>query len=113
VVSSRSADESRGSGENAVGTDDLNGRETHKGLALYQTAYCPYCVRVRRALDALGVEIEVRDIAEDSERYRELVEATGRQTVPVLRIEEDDGQVSWLPESAEIIDYLEERFHAA
>jgi glutathione S-transferase len=84
-----------------------------EGLALYQTAFCPYCVRVRRAIDELCVEIEVRDIADDSGRYHELVKATGRQTVPVLRIEEPDGQISWLFESTEIIEYLAERFRAA
>jgi len=30
--------------------------------------------------------------------------------VPVLRIEEPDGSVSWLPESADIVAYLVQRF---
>ena len=36
--------------------------------------------------------------------------ALGRGTVPVLRIEGDDGEVEWLPESAEIVRYLEAHF---
>jgi hypothetical protein len=32
--------------------------------------------------------------------------------VPVLRIEQPDGAVRWLPESADIVDYLEQRFAA-
>jgi glutaredoxin 2 len=40
------------------------------------------------------------------------VEATGRRTVPVLRIEHDDGRVEWMPESADIVDYLRERFRS-
>jgi glutathione S-transferase len=87
--------------------------EKTAGLALYQTAFCPYCVRVRRALDGMGLGIETRDVAAEPERYRELVEATGRQTVPVLRIEEPDGRVSWLAESRDIVAYLEDRFSAA
>jgi glutaredoxin len=83
-----------------------------KGLALYLTAFCPYCVRVRRALDQLGLDVALRDIADDPGAYRELVDATGRQTVPVLRIEESDGGVSWLAESEDIIQYFRERFRA-
>jgi len=79
-------------------------------LALYQFAGCPFCTRVSNAIEALGIEVEVRDTLYDAGRGRELVEATGRQTVPVLRIEEPDGSVRWLPESAEIVAYLEERF---
>jgi glutaredoxin 2 len=81
-----------------------------EGLALYQYAGCPFCLRVRMAIDELGVEIELRDTLVDPEHERSLVEATGRRTVPVLRIEEDDGQVRWMPESADIVAYLRERF---
>jgi len=80
------------------------------GLALYQTTFCPFCVRVRRVIEKLGVEIEIRDIQQDSANRREIIKATGRQTVPVLRIEEEGGEVRWLPESLDIIRYLEERF---
>lgn len=79
-------------------------------LALYQYDGCPYCMRVRSVMDALGVEIELRDTLYDGDNIAELVEATGRRTVPVLRIEEPDGEVSWLPESADIIRYLQQRF---
>lgn len=81
-----------------------------QGLALYQFEGCPYCTRVRFALDALGVDVEMRDTLADAEHGAELVAATGRRTVPVLRIDEPDGSTSWLSESAEIIRYLEQRF---
>lgn len=79
------------------------------GLSLYAFPSCPYCRRVLRALEALDVEVELRDIHRDPERRRELVEATGRSTVPVLRIEDGDG-VRWLPESRDIVAYLHGRF---
>jgi len=79
-------------------------------LSLYQTGFCPYCRRVRDAMKRLGVDVELRDIAEDPSRRRELVQATGRQTVPCLRIEREDGSVRWMHESADIIAYLEARF---
>ena len=66
--------------------------------------------RVRSALDRLNVSIEIRDTLEDPSRLAELIEATGRRTVPVLRIETAGGEVTWLPESADIVRYLEERF---
>jgi len=81
-----------------------------EGLALYQYASCPFCMRVRRAIHDLGIEVEVRDTLEDAARARELVEATGQRTVPVLRIEEPDGTVRWMPESADIVAYLQARF---
>jgi len=79
-------------------------------LALYQTVFCPFCERVRGALRRLNVEIPMRDIDSRLEWRRELMDATGRQTVPCLRIESEDGAVEWLHESTDIIDYLEERF---
>ena len=79
-------------------------------LSLYQYDACPYCARVRSALDRLNVSIEIRDTLEDPSRLAELIEATGRRTVPVLRIEAVGGEVTWLPESADIVRYLEERF---
>jgi glutathione S-transferase len=81
-------------------------------LTLYQTVSCPYCERVRGALRRLGANIPTRDIDAKTEWRRELHEATGRQTVPCLRIEAEDGSVEWMHESADIIEYLEDRFGA-
>ena len=77
-------------------------------LSLYHFFGCPFCQLVRRAIDKFGLEIENRDVLESSERRRELVHATGRQTVPCLRIESADGEVQWMHESRDIIDYLRE-----
>jgi len=79
------------------------------GLSLYAFSTCPYCQRVFSALDALGVELEIRDIHGDPEHRRELLQARQSATVPVLRIEEQ-GEVRWLGESRDIIAYLYQRF---
>ena len=79
-------------------------------LSLYQFDACPYCARVRSALDRLDVSVEIRDTLEDPNRLSELIEATGRRTVPVLRIVKPGGDVTWMPESADIVRYLDERF---
>jgi glutathione S-transferase len=79
-------------------------------LALYFFEGCPFCSRVLTAATRLGVDLELRDIFSDPGLRRELLRATGRQTVPVLRIEDASGRVRWMPESADIVTYLEERF---
>ena len=79
-------------------------------LALYHFEGCPYCTRVRIAMDELGVEPELRDVYADAQHRAELLDATGRLTVPVLRVEQDEGEVIWMPESRDIVRYLQERF---
>ncbi|RTZ72058.1 MAG: glutaredoxin [Gammaproteobacteria bacterium] len=78
-------------------------------LALYQYAACPFCVKVRRAIRRLGLNIELRDAKNDPHFRRELEQEGGRQQVPCLRIEEA-GKVTWLYESGDIIAWLEKRF---
>lgn len=84
-----------------------------EGLSIYGYPQCPYCQRVFRATQALGIEIELRDIMSDDARRSELIDAMGRGTVPVLRIEDEGGEAKWLPESADIVAYLESRFGAS
>ena len=76
-------------------------------LALYHSHSCPFCALVTSAIDRLGLDVELREIFEEP-RYREqLVEARGRVTVPVLRITSPDGEERWMPESHDIVRYLE------
>jgi glutathione S-transferase len=72
---------------------------------LYQYDSCPFCYRVRRFLAEANIEVPLRDTLRDPQARRELVEGGGRSMVPCLRIERD-GEVSWLYESLDIIDYL-------
>ena len=76
-------------------------------LTLYVRNHCWFCGRVLRAVDRLGLDVEVRNIWQSGTAAQELLQATGRQTVPVLRIRGDGGESRWLPESGEIIRYLE------
>ena len=75
-------------------------------LALYHFAGCTFCAAVQRVIDGSGLEVELRDIFEDPERRRELMDATGRMTVPCLRIEAAEGDVEWMHESQNIARYL-------
>jgi glutaredoxin len=81
-----------------------------EGLSLYTYRGCPFCSRVERAIHQLGIEVELRDTLSDANHSDMLLAATGRGTVPVLRIEEEGGEERWMPESADIIAYLQERF---
>jgi len=80
-------------------------------LALYYFPTCRYCKRVTRALASLELDVELRDVRAEPEFRAELMEARGRGTVPVLRIRRPDGD-EWMPESLDIVAYLNERFGA-
>jgi glutaredoxin len=76
-------------------------------LVLYHSRSCPFCSIVTSAIDRLGLDVDRREIFDDP-RYRdELVAARGRATVPVLRIISPDGEQRWMPESQDIVHYLE------
>ena len=79
-------------------------------LSLYGYPQCPFCARVLRAIEELDLEIPLLNTMQDSTHRNAVVEATGRGTVPVLRIEGADGEVRWMPESADIIRYLIDQY---
>lgn len=82
-----------------------------KKLTLYHYKACPFCVKVRRAIKRNGLNIETRD-AKRSEKFKaELLAGGGALKVPCLRIEEDNGEVRWMYESGDIIEYLNGRFN--
>jgi glutaredoxin 2 len=78
-----------------------------KRLTLYIRDYCMYCSRVLRAAQQLDLELEVRNIWQDRSYEQELLEATGRRMVPVLAISKKGSGQTWMPESRDIIRYLE------
>jgi glutathione S-transferase len=82
-------------------------------MALYQFKLCPFCVRTRRKIRRLGLNIETRDARNDPQWNAELVAEGGKYQVPCLRIADDRGNVNWLYESAAINDYLDRRFSGA
>ena len=72
---------------------------------LFKTDLCGFCFRVRGFLEEHGIEVPLRDINQDNAAFRELLKATGRGTVPCLRIQRGD-EVHWMFESMDIIKYL-------
>ena len=58
-------------------------------ITMYTTAICPYCVRAERLLRAKGItEIEKVRVDLEPERRIEMVQRTGRRTVPQIFIGE-------------------------
>ena len=84
--------------------------EQTANLALYHYASCWFCGQVRGVIGQLGLNIELRDILRDPQNRQTLIENGGSSTVPCLRIEQPDGEVSWMYESADISRYLVDRF---
>lgn len=56
-------------------------------VLMYSTAFCPYCIMAERLLRARGVK-EIEKIRVDLEpaRRTEMMEKTGRRTVPQIYI---------------------------
>lgn len=78
-------------------------------LALYHYDGCFFCARVRRVIDELGLDVELRNIHADRAHMSDLMAARGgRRTVPVLCVMRDDGD-EWIPESADIVEWLRAR----
>lgn len=86
-----------------------------KKLALYEHELCGFCQQVRRTETRLTLPTEVtsRNILHDPEARQALIKGGGRAVVPCLRIETADGEVTWLYESADIIQYLKSLSAAA
>lgn len=76
-------------------------------LVLYHYESCPYCVKVRRAIDALELttRIELRDTRKVRAHYEALIQLNGLSQVPCLVI---DGKP--MLESDDIIAYLYREF---
>ncbi len=82
-------------------------------MALYHFQMCPFCVKTRRQIHRLGLNIENRDARNDPDWNQELINEGGKYQVPCLRISKDDGSVEWMYESTDINQYLDEKFAAA
>jgi glutaredoxin len=74
-------------------------------ITLYQFETCPYCAKVRTALDAKGVKYEKVNVDRDREssQRKDLLEKSNVATVPVIEI---DGK--FIGESDVIVKYLED-----
>jgi glutaredoxin 3 len=57
-------------------------------VTMYSTRFCPYCVRARSLLDHKGVDYRDIDVGSAPQLRREMLERSGRHTVPQIWIGE-------------------------
>lgn len=79
-------------------------------LALYQFRACPFCVKVRKEMARLGLDIELRDAQHDPKHREELEQGGGRVKVPCLLITDESGNKQWMYESDAINAWLNREF---
>lgn len=79
-------------------------------LVMYQFFACPFCIKTRRAIKRLSLNIETRDALHHAPSRQQLLEGGGQIKVPCLRITNAAGNVEWLYESDDIIQYLNRSF---
>ncbi|MCH2109857.1 MAG: glutathione S-transferase domain-containing protein [Polyangiaceae bacterium] len=75
-------------------------------LSLYLTPFCFFCQRVLFVANQLGIELQHIDLYDQPEAGEDLLALRGRTTVPVLRMNDAQGGVRFLPESHDIIRAL-------
>ncbi|WP_137286645.1 glutathione S-transferase N-terminal domain-containing protein [Halorussus salinisoli] len=77
-------------------------------LELYELQGCPYCAKVVDKLDELGLDYESHVVAGPKSERDEVERVSGQRGVPVLADEENG--VEGMPESDDIVEYLEETY---
>jgi glutaredoxin len=79
-------------------------------MKIYHFKQCPFCVKTRRSIRRLGLNIETRDARNDPQWNSELINEGGKYQVPCLRLSKEDGSKEWMYGSDNIIQYLDKRF---
>ncbi|MEF8827045.1 MAG: glutathione S-transferase N-terminal domain-containing protein, partial [Halapricum sp.] len=77
-------------------------------LELYELPGCPYCAKVTKKLDELGLEYVSHEVPSSHSKRTEVKEISGQTGVPVL-VDPDNG-IDAMPESSDIVEYLEETY---
>ena len=77
-------------------------------LELYRLPGCPFCEKVEAKLAELDLEYVVHDVPSAHAERGEVEAVSGQTGVPVL-VDSEHG-VEGMPESADIVAYLEETY---
>ncbi len=67
-------------------------------VEIYTSPSCPYCVQAKRLLAERGIPYEEFDVAGDAELRAQVMERSGRRTVPQIFI--DDRSIGGFEELA-------------
>ena len=53
-------------------------------LEIYSKDWCPYCKKAKALLQAENISYTEIDVTQDADREREMIERSGRRTVPQI-----------------------------
>ena len=56
-------------------------------VEIYTKDYCPYCMRAKHLLETKGVRFEEYEITNDADGQRDMIQRSGRRTVPQIFID--------------------------
>jgi glutathione S-transferase len=79
-------------------------------LELYELPGCPYCAKVIDKLDELDLEYVSHEVPRSHAERTDVEEVSGQTGVPVLV--DPDNDVEGMPESDDIVEYLETTYGA-
>ena len=79
-------------------------QDARPGLELYELPGCPYCAKVRRALDDLDLEYESYEVPRSRRDRTAVYEVSDQYGVPVL-VDEANG-IEGMAESDDVVAYL-------
>ncbi|ARS91122.1 glutathione S-transferase N-terminal domain-containing protein [Natrarchaeobaculum aegyptiacum] len=77
-------------------------------ITLYDLPGCPFCAKVRSKLDELDLEYDTIEVPRAHAERTQVEEVSGQTGVPVIT-DEANG-VEGMPESNDIVEYLEETY---
>lgn len=77
-------------------------------MKLYELPGCPYCAKVKDKLAELDLDYDSVEVPASKLERDEVEEVSGQRGVPVL-VDEENG-VEGMPESTDIVEYLEETY---
>ncbi len=58
-------------------------------VTVFSTPTCPWCVKAKDYFKEKNVEFEHKNVAEDAEARKEMIEKSGQMGVPVILIDEN------------------------
>jgi glutathione S-transferase len=81
--------------------------ESDPQITLYRLQACPFCERVVRVLDDLGIEYDSRFVEPMHSERNVVKRVSGKRSVPAI-VDENTGVT--MSESAHIVEYLEHTY---
>ena len=60
-----------------------------KKIVIYSTPTCPYCKRAKDYLSQKGIPYVDRNVAQDRDAAKEMIEKSGQMSVPVIIVDNE------------------------